>query len=42
MIDIDTSIIIESFWKGFSLVFEAIKPFIYLFIFCGNSYSLFH
>lgn len=31
MIDIDTSIIIESFWKGFSLVFEAVKPFIYSF-----------
>lgn len=29
MIDIDTSIIIESFWKGFSLMFETIKPFIY-------------
>lgn len=31
MIDIDTSIIIESFWKGFLLVFEALKPFIYSF-----------
>lgn len=32
MIDIDTSIIIESFWKGFSLVFETIKPFMYSFL----------
>lgn len=31
MIDIDTSIIVESFWEGFSLVFEIIKPFIYSF-----------
>ena len=31
MIDIDTSIIIDSLWKGFSLVFETIKPFIYSF-----------
>lgn len=31
MIDIDTSIIIESLGKGFSVVFEAIKPFIYSF-----------
>lgn len=29
MIDIDTSIIIESFWNGFSLVFESLKPLIY-------------
>lgn len=32
MIDIDTSIIIESLGKGFSVVFEAIKPFIYSFL----------
>lgn len=31
MIDIDTSIIIESLWNGFSLIFEPIKPFIYSF-----------
>lgn len=31
MIDIDTSIIVESFWKGFLLVFETLKPFIYSF-----------
>lgn len=31
MVDVDTSIIVESFWEGFSLVFETIKPFIYSF-----------
>lgn len=31
MINIDTSVIIESIWKGYALVFETLKPFIYSF-----------
>lgn len=31
MIDMDASIMIESYWKGFLLVFETLKPFIYSF-----------